>query len=53
MGRNIMDLVCETGILAIGAALLSARKVVRIDVDPVAVEVTQKQTYKKKVEDRT
>lgn len=48
-----MDLVCETGILAIGAALLSARKVVRIDVDPVAVEVTQKQTYKKKVEDQT
>lgn len=53
VGRNIVDLGCGTGILAIGAALLGAREVVGIDVDPVAVEVAQKQAYKKKVEDRT
>jgi ribosomal protein L11 methyltransferase len=38
--RNVLDLGCGTGLLAIGAAKLWRRKVAASDVDPVAVETT-------------
>lgn len=39
--RNVLDLGCGTGLLAIGAAKLWRRRVIASDIDPVAVEVTQ------------
>lgn len=38
--RNVLDLGCGTGLLAIGAAKLWRRHVLATDIDPVAVEVT-------------
>jgi ribosomal protein L11 methyltransferase len=38
--RNVLDLGCGTGLLAIGAAKLWKRKVLASDIDPVAIEVT-------------
>jgi ribosomal protein L11 methyltransferase len=38
--RNVLDLGCGTGLLAIGAAKLWKRPVLASDIDPVAVEVT-------------
>jgi ribosomal protein L11 methyltransferase len=39
--RNVMDLGCGTGLLAIGAAKLWKRPVLASDIDPVAVDVTR------------
>lgn len=39
--RNVLDLGCGTGLLAIGAAKLWRRSVVASDIDPVAIEVTK------------
>jgi ribosomal protein L11 methyltransferase len=39
--RNLLDLGCGTGLLAIGAAKLWKRRVIASDIDPVAVEVTR------------
>lgn len=39
--RNVLDLGCGTGLLAIGAAKLWRRHVTASDIDPVAVEVTR------------
>ena len=39
--RNVLDLGCGTGLLAIGAAKLWKRRVLASDIDPVAVEVTR------------
>ena len=38
-GKNVCDLGCGTGVLAIGAALLGAAKVQGIDIDPEAIEM--------------
>lgn len=38
---NILDLGCGSGILAIGAKMLGAAKVLAIDIDPIAVEVSK------------
>ncbi len=38
--RNVLDLGCGTGLLAIGAAKLWKRPVVASDIDAVAIEVT-------------
>jgi ribosomal protein L11 methyltransferase len=40
-GLDVLDLGCGSGILAIGAALLGARKILAVDIDPIAVEVTE------------
>jgi putative methylase len=37
-GRVVVDLGCGTGILAIGAALLGARRSLGVDADPRAIE---------------
>jgi ribosomal protein L11 methyltransferase len=39
--RNVLDLGCGTGLLAIGAAKLWKRRVLASDIDSVAVEVTR------------
>jgi ribosomal protein L11 methyltransferase len=39
--RNVLDLGCGTGLLAIGAARLWRRRVIASDIDPVAVAVTR------------
>jgi ribosomal protein L11 methyltransferase len=39
--RNVLDLGCGTGLLAIGAAKLWRRKVMASDIDAVAVEITK------------
>ncbi|HWD49336.1 MAG TPA: 50S ribosomal protein L11 methyltransferase [Rhizomicrobium sp.] len=39
--RNVLDLGCGTGLLAIGAAKLWRRRVLASDIDPVAVDVTR------------
>ena len=39
--RNVLDLGCGTGLLAIGAAKLWRRKVTASDIDPVAVAITR------------
>jgi len=40
-GLRVLDYGCGSGILAIGAALLGAREVVAVDIDPAAVQATQ------------
>ncbi|HTW35252.1 MAG TPA: 50S ribosomal protein L11 methyltransferase [Rhizomicrobium sp.] len=39
--RNVADIGCGTGLLAIGAAKLWKRRVIASDIDPVAVEVAR------------
>lgn len=39
-GIDALDLGCGSGILAIGAALLGARRILAVDIDPIAVDVT-------------
>jgi ribosomal protein L11 methyltransferase len=39
--RNVLDVGCGTGVLAIGAAKLWCRRVLATDIDPVAVETTR------------
>ncbi|MFY9750569.1 MAG: METTL5 family protein [Methanoregula sp.] len=41
-GKTVTDLGCGTGILAIGAALLGARTVRAIDLDPDAIRTAEK-----------
>ncbi len=41
-GRRVLDLGCGTGILACGAALLSAFAVVGVDIDPRAIEAARR-----------
>jgi ribosomal protein L11 methyltransferase len=39
--RNVLDLGCGTGLLAIGASKLWKRRVLASDIDPVAVDITR------------
>ena len=39
--RNVADIGCGTGLLAIGAAKLWKRRVIASDIDPVAVQVAR------------
>jgi len=39
--RNVLDLGCGTGLLAIGATKLWRRRVTASDIDPVAVQITR------------
>lgn len=40
-GRRVVDIGCGSGILSVGACLLNAKKVLAIDIDPIAVEVAK------------
>jgi len=39
--KAVLDLGCGTGRLAIGASILGAKKVVGVDIDPIALEIAQ------------
>ena len=53
MGKNVVDLGCGTGRLAIGAALLGAKEVVGVDIDKTAVKLAWKNATKLGVKDMT
>jgi putative methylase len=53
MDKKIVDLGCGTGILAIGAALLGAEKVIGIDIDPDTIKIAELQSSKFGVDDIT
>ncbi len=40
--KVIADLGCGTGILSIGAALMGAKKVIGVDIDPSCIEIAEK-----------
>ncbi|MBR5315949.1 MAG: 50S ribosomal protein L11 methyltransferase [Firmicutes bacterium] len=46
---NVLDVGCGSGILSIAAALLGARDILAVDIDPIAVEVTQENLELNKV----
>lgn len=48
---NFCDIGCGTGILAIAAVKLGAKKAVALDIDPVAVEVAKKNSIINHVEE--
>lgn len=52
-GKNVVDLGCGTGRLAIGAALLGAKEVVGIDIDKTAVKLAWKSATKLGVKSKT
>ena len=49
-GQKIADFGCGTGIFAIGAALLGARKVVAIDIDEGLIKIAKEEADKMGVE---
>ena len=51
-GKIVMDFGCGSGILAIAAALLGARKVICIDNDPQALLATRENAARNQVEDK-
>jgi len=51
--KNVVDLGCGTGRLAIGAALLGAKETVGIDIDKTAVKLAFKNAVNLGVKDRT
>lgn len=51
-GARVIDVGTGSGILAIGAALLGAREVLAIDIDPVAVKVARENVAHNCLEDR-
>jgi len=48
-GKTVYDLGCGAGRLAIGAALLGARQVVGIDVDPTAIRMAKRNVARLKL----
>jgi len=44
--KKVADLGCGTGIFAVGAALLGAREVIGVDVDPDTIEIAKQQASK-------
>ena len=51
-GERVIDVGTGSGILAIGAALLGAKDVLAIDIDPVAVRVAKENVAHNHLEDR-
>jgi len=51
-GILALDLGCGSGILAIGAAKLGAAHVLALDIDPIAVQVTQENSEQNGVADK-
>lgn len=49
--KNVVDMGCGTGILAIGAALMGAKKVIGIDIDPEAIAIAKKHASKICIDD--
>lgn len=51
-GEHVLDVGCGSGILGIAAILLGAKDVVAVDVDPIAVQVTDENAAVNAVADR-
>jgi len=51
-GKRVIDLGCGTGRLAIGAALLNAKEVVGVDLDPMAVRIARQSSEKMNLQKR-
>jgi len=49
-GMDVLDLGCGSGILAILAKKLGARRVLAVDNDPLAVEVAQENALRNNVD---
>jgi len=49
-GEEVLDYGCGSGILAIAAAKLGARRVDAVDIDPVAIEVTRQNARANRVQ---
>ena len=49
-GRDVLDLGCGSGILAVGAKLLNAGEVCAIDIDPISIEVAKENFERNKVD---
>lgn len=47
---QVLDLGCGSGILSIGAKMIGAKRVMGIDIDPIAVDVTRENAELNKVE---
>ncbi|MEM3506122.1 MAG: METTL5 family protein [Candidatus Bathyarchaeia archaeon] len=41
-GKKVIDLGCGTGRLAIGAAILGAKEVFGVDIDPISIKIARK-----------
>lgn len=50
--KNIVDLGCGTGRLAIGSCILGAEKVLAVDIDPLAIEIANKNARLLKVQNK-
>jgi putative methylase len=50
-GKKVIDLGCGTGVFTIGAALLGAREVIGLDIDPDAIEIAESHAIKKGIND--
>ena len=48
-GKTVIDYGCGSGILAIAAALLGAKQVIAVDIDPQAIEATQNNAARNQV----
>lgn len=51
-GVRVLDLGCGSGILGIGAAMLGAKEVLAVDIDPSAVKVARENIAQNHLEDR-
>lgn len=51
-GKTVLDYGCGSGILAVAAALLGARQVWAVDIDPQALEATRSNALGNAVDDR-
>ena len=49
-GRRVLDAGCGNGILAIAAKLLGAAEVVGVDLDPLAIQVSERNEKRARVE---
>lgn len=49
-GITVLDVGCGSGVLAVAAAALGAERVVAVDVDPVAIDVTRENAARNGVE---
>ncbi len=52
VGKNVVDLGCGSGRLAIGSALLGAKETLGVDIDSTAIRTARKNTEKLDVKDR-
>jgi putative methylase len=52
INKAVVDLGCGTGILALGAVFLGAKKAIGVDIDKAAVEIAEKNAEKLGIEEK-